>query len=256
MKKVSRNQREWISPILLFLTLILFGVNIFAQEKKITVLTEEWPPYNYTENKTLTGFSVEVVQHIIRELNANAVIEIYPSMRALHLLNNEKNKMFVSMFRTQDREEKYHWIGPLLDSSIYFYKKKGNPLQITTMEDAKRVNSIATRHAGLVFNVLKASGFTNLDSRAVSGEHIYRKLLLGKSDLGISDSSIGVKYILRKLNYPSDVLVQTKVKVVNATLYIAASKDIPVQEIARWQKSLNNMKASGAYERVFKKYND
>lgn len=235
--------------------LIVFGTNLFAQEGKITVLTEEWPPYNFTEDGVLKGFSVEIVQHMIRDLNANAVIEVYPSMRASHMLGKEPRKMFISMFRTSEREEVYNWIGPLVDSSIYFFKKKGNPINISTMEDAKKVNLIATRHAGLVFDALQAAGFTNLESRSVDSKPIYKKLLMGRCDLGISDSSMGVRYVLSQLNYPPDALVQTKVKVVSSTLYIAASKDIPHQEIVRWQKSLDKLKASGIYKQILDKYN-
>lgn len=177
-------------------------------------------------------------------------------MRASHILENEPQKMFISMFRTAERENKYNWIGPLVDSSIYFYKKQGSSINIQTLEDAKKVGEIATRHAGLVFSTLKTHGFTNLDSRAVTGMSIYKKLILGRTDLAISDSSMGVSHILKSLHYPTDILVKTKVKVISATLYIAASKDIPIKEVNRWQTSLNKLKESKAYLKMLNSYNN
>jgi polar amino acid transport system substrate-binding protein len=172
------------------------------------------------------------------------------------MLDSNPRTMMITMLRTPEREQHYQWIGPLGDGVIYFYKKKGNPLLISTLEDAKRVGQIACRHAGLVFNTLTAAGFTNLDATSTNGESIYRKLLNDRCDLGVSETHLGVKYILRQMNYPSDALVQTGVKVVESPLYIACSKDIPAEEIARWQAALDRMKALGAYDEIYGKYGD
>lgn len=227
-----------------------------SEQDKLIVLTEEWAPYNYTVDGQLTGFSVEIVQRIIRDLDVDAEIELYPSMRASYMLNHEPRRLFISMFKTKERENQYQWIGPLVDSSIYFYKKKGSPLVIESLEDAKQVEMISTRHAGLVFDKLKKAGFTNLDNVSVYAKTVYEKLLHGRTDLGISESPLGTKHILRELDYPPDAVVRTQVKVVDSALYIAASKDIPDSEIALWQASLDKLKASGVYEEVLRKYHE
>jgi len=218
------------------------------------VLTEEWAPYNYSENGVLKGFSVEIVQYIIQDLKLDAVVRVYPSMRATHQLRNRSNAMFISLFRTAEREEEFHWIGPLIDSSIYFYKRKDSSLEITSIEDAKKVGVIASRHAGLVHQRLKAAGFDNLDDTAVHGLEVYKKLLAGRSDLGISDAPLGVKHILKEIGQPVDALTQTPVKILTSALYIAANKKISVQEIARWQKAFDQLKENGIYDQILKKY--
>lgn len=244
----------------LFNALLLFVFCIVrtnaSESEKLIVLTEEWAPYNYMVDGQLTGFSVEIVQHIIRDLGADVALELYPSMRASYMLNNEPRRLFISMFKTKERENQYQWIGPLVDSSIYFYKKKGSPLVIESLEDAKQVDMISTRHAGLVYNKLKKAGFRNLDNVSVQAKNVYEKLLHGRTDLGISESPLGTKHILRELNYPVDALVQTNVKVVDSSLYIAASKDIADSEIALWQTSLDKLKASGVYDQVLRKYHE
>jgi len=164
--------------------------------------------------------------------------------------------MMITMLRTPEREGKYKWIGPLGDGAIYFYKKKGNPLVITTLEDAKKVKVIGCRSAGLVPTMLRTAGFTNLDDTSTDSMSIYKKLLADRCDLGISDAPLGVKYLLKKMNLPTDSLVQTTVKVVESALFIACSKDISDQEIALWQKALDEIKASGAYAEVLKRYSE
>lgn len=254
MKLKSTGDKKKAFQALVLFVFTFFTATLWAQESEITIATEEWAPYNYTENGVLKGSSVEIVQNIIDDLQANAQIRVYPNMRTTQILNGTSRAMMITMFRTPEREEKYNWIGPLAEGAIYFYKKKGDPLVISTLEDAKKVKTIATRHAGLVFSTMKAAGFTNMDSTANDGISIYKKLLTGRCDLAISDSPLGVKYLLKQLNYSPDALVQTAVSIVDSQLYIATSKDIPPNEIARWQESLDKMKASGVYDQILKKY--
>jgi polar amino acid transport system substrate-binding protein len=254
---VRKSELHRMGRGLLVSAFALFAIaSLGAQEKPLTIVTEEWAPYNFTDNGTLTGFSVEIVQAIVKELKANYTVQVFPSMRASQMLNDGPRTMMITMLRTKEREGLYKWVGPLGDGAIYLYKKKGSALVVSTLEDAKKVQLIACRNAGLVTNTLKAAGFTNLDASATDGASIYKKLLLDRCDLGISDAPLGVKYQLKKLGYPADALTQTAVKVVESPMYIACSKDIPDSEIALWQKALDKVKASGDYEAIQKKYNN
>ncbi len=127
-------------------------------------------------------------------------------------------------------------------------------VKITSIEDAKKAGVIASRHAGLVHQRLKAAGFDNLDDTAVQGLEVYKKLLAGRSDLGISDAPLGVKHALKEIGQSVDALTQTPVKILTSALYIAANKKISVQEISRWQKSFDRLKENGIYDQILKKY--
>jgi len=210
---------KFASVSFILLAFSFFAAPVWAQGRMINVVTEEWAPYNYTEDGVLKGFSVEIVQLIIKKLNAEAQIQVFPSIRASSMLNNDPRTMMITMLRTPEREGKYKWIGPLGDGAIYFYKKKGNPLVITTLEDAKKVKVIGCRSAGLVPTMLRTAGFTNLDDTSTDSMSIYKKLLADRCDLGISDAPLGVKYLLKKMNLPTDSLVQTTVKVVESALF-------------------------------------
>lgn len=106
---------------------------------------------------------------------------------------------------------------------------------------------IASRQAGLVFNTLTALGFSNLDASAYSSKQLYGKLLRGRADLAISDSPLGVRYLLKQMGLAEDALQQTPVKLLESDLYIAASLDFSDSEIALWQQALNRLKARGSW---------
>lgn len=225
-----------------------------AADARLKVVTEEWAPYNYAENGSLKGLSVEVVQALARALQVEVDFQVLPSMRAAAALESQPRTLMITMLRTPEREGKYKWIGPLGDSSIYFYKRKDSPLAITSLEDAKRVPLICARHAGVTVARLKAAGFTNLNASAVEGKAVYEMLLLGRCDLAISDSPLGVSHALKQMGLPQDAVVRTPVKLLTLPLFIACSQDIPDAEVARWQAALDTLKRSGAFQALVKKY--
>lgn len=253
--KVVSN-KGWMRCVIAFVSCFMLIKSTLADDQKLNVVTEQWAPYNYSENGSLKGLSVEIVRAIAKKLNVSIDIQLVPSMRAKFMLENNPRTMLITMLRTAERETKYKWVGPLDDSSIYFYKNKTNPIVISTLEDAKKVRSICSRQAGLVFSKLKAAGFTNLETTTSEAQLIYKKLLHNRCDLAISDSPLGVIYLLKQMNYPPDAITQTAVKLVESPTYFAYSKDIPDTEIARWQKALDRLKASGAFKAILRKYNE
>ncbi|WP_417793800.1 substrate-binding periplasmic protein [Terasakiella pusilla] len=236
--------------------LIFWVSTAWAEDQTVTVFTEQWAPYNYEEDGAVKGISVEIVQKLMDEVGATAKFVILPSMRSTATMAKTPGSMFISLFRTEERENKYHWVGPIVSSSVYFYKRVDSALEIDTLEDAKGVKRVASRYAGLVHTLLQQNGFTNLEDTAKNGREVYRKLLAGRSDLGISDSPIGVKYILQQLGLPMTALTQTSVKILDMDLYIAVHKSVSPQEVKKWQAVLDRMKASGRYDQIIKKYSE
>lgn len=228
-------------------------LQVTAEEQRLTIITEDWPPYNYEENKEVKGFSTEIVKAIMAELHLKDEIQLLPGARGEQLLDQGSYVMSFSMFRTPEREEQYKWIGPIAEDAVYFYKKKGNPLEIRTLEDAKKVGAVACRHKGLVWRVLQREGFTNLDPTP-NPDGIIKKVVMGRVKLSVSETSLGVKYWLKKSQLPPDTLEQTSVKLLEFPLYIACTKDIPDEIIQKWQEALERIKASGKYTQLYNEY--
>ena len=236
----------------LIILVLFFLPKTFARE--ILIVTEEWPPYNYCLNNKLAGFSTEIVQEILKLIKKDYKIKLYPSLRATKLLNTRPQTMMFSLFRIPEREIKYKWIGPLCESSIYFYKRKSSKFKINSIEDMKKIRLIACRNKGLITNILVKKGFQNLDRTATTGIQIYKKLLSGRCDLAISGSEMAVKHYLRILKADANSFERIPIEIFKSALYIAGSKDISDKEIQLWQKALETLKTNKAYEKIFKKY--
>jgi len=221
----------------------------------LRIITEEWPPFNYSEDGEIKGFSTEVVKLVMKELNLDYKLEIMPGGRGVKTLNTGPRVMFYSFIMTPERKPLYKWIGPFGGQALYFFKRKGSQLQITTLEDAKKVKSVCCRDKGLVYTSLKMAGFKNLDV-GVNPEGIYIKTIRGRCDLAIGETSWGVAYWLKKSNLSPDLLEQTPVKVMSSPLYIVVSKDVPDKEIFVWQQALEKVKASSEYSKLHHTYID
>ncbi len=242
-----------ISRSLITLAILLSSQALTYAVKPIQLITEEWPPYNYVENKSLKGYSTEIIKLAMKELGINEKIDVFPSMRAKQILETSKRTIFFSFIKTPERTPLYKWIGPIGNQSIHFFKKKGSLLNIQTVEDAKKVNSICCRNGGLVFETLKKLEFNNLDTSS-SAKSIYLKAISGRCDLAISETKIGYTYWMNILNQPLDSLIQTPVKITDNPLYFVATKDISDEEVSSWQEALEKVIASSSFQEIAKRY--
>lgn len=226
----------------------------FAQAKEeLLIVTEEWPPFNYQQDDKVSGFSTEIVHLIMNRVGEHS-IKLLPSMRSSRVLNTRPYTMMYSMFRTPEREAQYQWIGPLVEGRIFFYQRATDFREFKSIDDLKSVDKLATRHKGLIPSLLLDMGFKNLDKTATKSLQVYQKLLLGRVDVGISDVDLGVSYNLGFLNEDMSAVKKIPIEIFRSDLYIAASLDIPKQEIERWQKALQKLKDEGTYQKILDKY--
>ncbi len=54
----------------------------------LTIVTEDFPPYNYEQDGKASGLSSEVVQAVLKEIGLQADIIFYPWRRAYHAVQN------------------------------------------------------------------------------------------------------------------------------------------------------------------------
>lgn len=226
--------------------------NEFNARGEIVLLTEDWPPYNYMDNNNITGFSVEIVREIMKDLKLDIRIQVLPGARGEIYTQQRKNCMLFSLFRNAERDRLYKWIGPIAEEGVYFYKLKGSNLNINTVYDARKVSRIATRSEGVILDELIKRGFTNLDHTSTSEGQIL-KLIYGRVDL-IPQTPLSVRYRTKRMGYSCDLLEQTQVQLFKFPIYIACSKDMPDEIINKWNLSLKKLKASGKYRDIYNRY--
>ena len=237
---------------------ILFAIShVRAAEFPLVIVTEEWAPYNYTHEGRVTGLATELVREIMKDLDEDHPIRSYPGARGHRMLDTMPNVLNFAMFRTPEREDKYSWIGPIADEAIYFYKRKGDQRQYRSLDDLRNAARITTAHKGLVSNrvqeIAKEMGLSNVILMSNLKAEI-QLVLVGKADLNVHFTDLGVIHYLNSIGADPGSLVRTEIKLMEFPLYIAASPEIPVEIVGKWQAALERIRASGRYREIYETF--
>jgi polar amino acid transport system substrate-binding protein len=108
---------------------------------KLTFMTEEWAPFNYKENGTAKGISVEILEYMLGRVNSSqgrADIEFFPWARAYLSAQRAPNTMLFSITRTPERENLFRWVGPFTSMQINVYGLKSKNIKINDVADFKK----------------------------------------------------------------------------------------------------------------------
>lgn len=174
---------------LLSLMLLLGGVSgsLKAQQDTIAVVSEEWPPYNFTnEQGEFTGISTDIVKAVLAEAKLNYKIEVYPWSRAFAMARDNKNTLLYTVYRVGDRLDKFQWICPLVKNegfAVYSLAKRKD-IKFNNLGQAKKYR-IGTLRSGGGYDVLKHAGFIEGENMDIATDEYanIRKLFKQRVDL-------------------------------------------------------------------------
>ncbi|MFC3031574.1 substrate-binding periplasmic protein [Pseudoalteromonas fenneropenaei] len=178
-----------VKKALLLLTALIF-MSLAHAEVKLMVVTEDWRPYQYLdENGKIVGRASDKVRAILDEAKISYDIQLYPWVRAMKIAEEQPNTMIFSIFRTAEREARFHWVCPLLEPvKEYFFKRKDRTdIKVESLEDAKRYVTSVVK-GSVAYTYLLSKGFTasvNLDVDA-DPSAIPRKLMANRIDLTVA----------------------------------------------------------------------
>jgi len=244
---------------LLLLLIFLIGP-VCAQQPSLLVMTENLPPFNYSENGKITGISTDIVRYIFKQSGISmkqGKIHLYPWARAYHDIRYYPDTALYSMARTEDRENLFRWVGPLMDVTLGVIAKKERNIKIDSIDDFRKYR-IGTVRDGAPEQLLIKAGvpLEQLDRLALPEQNI-RKLQAGRIDMFVFNIQTA-QYLMVKLGIdPTDY--ETVFMLKNPVLYLALNKNTDPDIVNRLQQSLDKMKQPdkdgfSPFNQVIKKY--
>lgn len=228
-----------------------------ARAETLKVLTEEFPPYNYTDNGKITGFSTEVVQAVLREVNIQGEFQSMPWARAYETAQSANNVLIYSIGRTPQREKLFKWVGVIAPTQYYLFSLPQRKLKFDRLDQAKSFQ-IATVNEDVGEQFLMAKGFAkgvNLQS-SVKYELNYEKLKAGRVDLWIMTELVAVYLARLAGDEPSRSLARSFAipDLGSDGYYMAFGASTPDALVERLSKGLATIKNNGTYEALKKKW--
>lgn len=232
-----------MKPFRYIALLILLGFPLTClASQKMTLITEEDPPFSFTQDGSLTGAGTEIVREISRRLGIDDNIIVLPWARGYKRLKTEPNVALFSTARTQERESLFHWVGPLFSIRLEFYARKQDARPLHSLDEARQVGTVATYKDDFREELLQSMGFTNLDSSNSPHSNV-RKLMSGRVNLWFHDN-IGAPQVARESGIAPEN-IESVFTFQEQNYYIALSKQTSPAIVGQWQTTLDDMKADG-----------
>jgi polar amino acid transport system substrate-binding protein len=230
---------------LLCIGLLLSGS---AWAETLILTTEDAPPTNFTTDggKTITGSATEIVRDLFKRANVEYTLSMYPWERAITMAEKEKNTCVYSTTRTEAREKKFLWVGPVAPNDWVLFAMADNKIELKTLDDAKNYK-VGGYRGDAVALFLEEQKF-KLDNGA-NDEQSAQKLKNGRIDLWATGIFAG-PWTAKKY----DMKIKPVLTFKKTELYLACNLGVAQETIDKLNKTLQGMAADGSMAAINKKY--
>ena len=247
------NTREkFIISLVLFLTCILVAGPVSGQT--IKVVTEEYPPYNYSENGNVLGFCTDVVKEVLKRANIDYSIHSYPWSKSYEMAQSQPDVLIYSIGRNVEREPLFKWVEVIARTEVYFYKLKSRiDIKINTFDDIKKYKIGAVRDDFRAQWLMKQGIANQLDLVPDDSQNL-RNLFDRKIDIFPIGELVAYNIAHQEGHAFNDLEKTMYVKDMSADLYMAFSLQTPDVVVEKCKKALFEVKKDGTYEKIKSKY--
>ena len=254
----ERASMQLIKTGLLITIIVLgYGVNILAAPPLLNVVTEEFPPYNYTDDGKIKGISTTVVTETLKRSGLKYRLRALPWRSAYKKIAlKEKNVLIYSIYRSAERETLFAaWVGPILPpAAVYFYKLRARTdIKVASLDEARRYKIGVTRD-DINHELLKKLNFPRLE---IAGDALSntRNILSRRVDL-IPSYALSLAARLRQMGEPFHVVQNTIILVPTETskLYMALSRGTSPEIIAQIKTAFAKAQAERVIDRAVNEY--
>jgi ABC-type amino acid transport substrate-binding protein len=230
----------------IIISIFMFATSAFAQDfKKLTIMSEEFSPFQYTENGEIKGTAVDFLLKATEaagEPIRSTDIKMVAWARGYKMVLSGPNTMLFLMSRTEERENLFKWAGPMSENRIVIFAKKssgfGEINDITTLSDRLGViredigDQLATK-AGVPPSVFV---------RGSKPESIAKMLAVGRVKLWAFPEGGGLSTLESIGENTDDYEIVHVLKTTG--LYYAFSKDVDNRIVAKLQAGIDQIKGS------------
>lgn len=226
-----------------------------ACSQELRIITEIYPPYNYTEDGEPTGkpmgLAVDIVREMQKRLGDTTPIEVMPWARGYQTALTKPGVMLFSTTRTEAREHLFKWVGPIVQGDQVFFARKDSPLKVDSLDDAREAVSIGVYRDDVGEQFLKERKFTNLE--IVSNPLLLARMLAnGRIDLWISGRDVGA-FTARQAGVDPG-LFRVAYVIETRELYCAFSGKTPDEVVDRWRKAFESMESDGTFKAIVERW--
>ncbi len=222
-----------------------------ALPASLRLLTEEFPPINFTERGVPRGLTVDLVQAIQQRLGQDLPIQVLPWARAFREAQEATPTALFATARIPERESLFQWVGPVVQFRSTVYARANVPVATRNLEDARHASRILVVRDWYTAQQLRTAGFRNLQTVSDPVQGI-RMLMAGRAPL-MAGERVSMPRTLELAGVQPTQLRELFSFAVNDG-YIAFSLSTPKATVAAWQARLQELKRDGTFQTIYKRW--
>jgi polar amino acid transport system substrate-binding protein len=217
---------------------------------RILMFTEENPPQSYRDiSGALTGSSVEMFEAMMENADLPGPLEYTTWTDAYNQIRLVPNSMAFSTLRSPDREDLFHWVGPLCKKRYCFYVSASSEYVISTIDDARHMRSVGTVAGWASEEELLGLGFNNVVTWPTPQE-VFLNLMEGEIPCAVLND-ISMRLLGLETGHPPKDYRKGAILSEGQT-YIAFSKDTREEYITTWTNAYNSLVSTGTFNSIWK----
>lgn len=230
--------------------LLLSGLSVMADNTQdsfndLTYVTEEFPPFNYINNGTATGFMVDMISAISRKAGYELPlknISVLPWNEAYQTALKEPGTVIFSIARTPEREKLFSWVGPVTSTDIALYSSRSRNITLNTTDELTQY-TIGAVADDVAIDCLVDAG---VDKDAIiTGKDPYT--LLKSLDNGTIDlfayGDIAAEYHIKNATGKSGFYKIAKI-IGTCPVYIGLSRETSPDVVHKFQNAFDELNAT------------
>jgi polar amino acid transport system substrate-binding protein len=224
----------------------------------LRLLAAELPPYTFRNPSASVsefpgpgqGLVYEAVEAMAKRIDGQSpVIEFMPWRTAQQIAMTEPDIGILALTRTPEREDRYRWLVKILDDDLVLVGGQG--------VDVSSLDKVKERPTGVLLlsgaqALLTEKGFTRIEPAPEEWINA-RKLRERRIDAWLAPRQM-VIYAYREVGGDPTVLnIGTIVR--RSEIWLAGSKSLSNDEVEKWQRAFQEIRADGTFDRIVSKYN-
>lgn len=219
----------------------------------IQILTQNYPPFsmsangkNFEREDGIEGIDKEVVVELFKRAEIPYQMTLrFPWSRLQEMAEKQSDFAVYSLSRNAERESRFKWVGPLSEIQLVLLKMPGNPIVLTSLDDARQY-SIGSVAGTSVSQYMEKQNF-NVKSVLSNAP---AKLQAGEFDLWATTNPAG-DYEAKKAGIGK---LELAFSISRTQLYLALNKATPDEVVQKLQSTLDQMREEGFIDQVTARY--
>jgi polar amino acid transport system substrate-binding protein len=230
----------------------LASANEFDQ---LNFITESYPPYNFESEGKLQGISVDLLMAATKNSSSSLTTEkirLLPWPRAYKMALLGPKIVLFSTTRTEEREQRFNWVGPISPTRIVLMAKKSDAIVISSASDIKSyvVGAIPN---DIGDQLVKETGIKSSSITYIAkADSLAKMLAAGRIKLWAYEENVARWFIKEAGLDNNDFEPVYTLK--ESDLYYAFSNDVEKETLELLQKAIDEVKASAVFDEIKANY--